>query len=82
MQTLLGRVSEPRRDSGGPFVFSIDHCFQIKGQGSVMTGTVLQGSVSMGDAIELPALKIIKKVKSMQMFHEPVQTIRQVCTSA
>lgn len=25
-----------------PFLFAIDHCFAIKGQGTVMTGTVLQ----------------------------------------
>jgi selenocysteine-specific translation elongation factor len=25
-----------------PFLFAVDHCFSIKGQGTVMTGTVLQ----------------------------------------
>jgi len=55
-----------------PFIFSIDHCFQIKGQGTVLTGTVLSGQVKLGDSIELPALKQEKKVKSMQMFKKPV----------
>jgi selenocysteine-specific elongation factor len=60
-----------------PFMFSIDHCFQIKGQGTVMTGTVLSGQVKVGDTIELPALKQDKKVKSMQMFRKPVQQAKQ-----
>jgi len=28
-----------------PFLFSVDHCFPIKGQGTVLTGTVLQVGV-------------------------------------
>lgn len=51
---------------------AVDHCFSIKGQGTVMTGTILSGSVSLGDNVEIPALKVTKKVKSMQMFHNPV----------
>jgi selenocysteine-specific elongation factor len=37
-----------------------------------MTGTVLSGQVKVGDSIELPNLKVEKKVKSMQMFRKPV----------
>ncbi|KAJ3074618.1 hypothetical protein HK102_005751 [Quaeritorhiza haematococci] len=54
------------------FLCEVDHCFNIKGQGTVMTGTILGGSVSVGDTIEVPVLKIQKKVKSMQMFKKPV----------
>ncbi|KAG2429383.1 hypothetical protein HXX76_011148 [Chlamydomonas incerta] len=57
----------------GCFLFAIDHCFPIKGQGSVLTGTVLQGTVAVNDVIELPALKQTRPVKSMQMFKQPVQ---------
>jgi selenocysteine-specific translation elongation factor len=32
-----------------PFMFSVDHCFPIKGQGTVMTGTVLSGTVQIHD---------------------------------
>lgn len=31
----------------------------------------------MNDTIELPALKLQKQVKSMQMFHKPVSQVRQ-----
>lgn len=41
-----------------------------------MTGTVLSGAVKVGDNIELPSLKVEKKVKSMQMFRKPVQAVK------
>ncbi|KAK8732701.1 hypothetical protein OTU49_006885 [Cherax quadricarinatus] len=62
----------PERESIGPFLYAVDHCFSIRGQGTVMTGTVLQGTVSVNDNIEIPSLMVSKKVKSMQMFRQPV----------
>jgi selenocysteine-specific elongation factor len=41
--TLTSMVPpEIRPPSSKPFLFAIDHCFPIKGQGTVLTGTVLQ----------------------------------------
>jgi selenocysteine-specific elongation factor len=31
------------------FVFAADHCFPVKGQGTVLTGTVLQGQISVNE---------------------------------
>ena len=40
----------PRRLSlDAPLRFAVDHCFAIKGHGTVMTGTVLAGTVSVKD---------------------------------
>ncbi|XP_059879145.1 selenocysteine-specific elongation factor [Delphinus delphis] len=72
IELLTSQISIPRRDPSGPFLMSVDHCFSIKGQGTVMTGTILSGSVSLGDSVEIPTLKVVRKVKSMQMFHTPV----------
>ena len=38
----------------------------------------MQGSVSVGDSIELPALKLSKPIRSMQMFKRPMN---KVCVS-
>merc|ERR1712137_1196025 len=54
------------------FRFSIDHCFSVRGQGTVLTGTVLSGEVRVNQLIEFPDLKLQKKVKSIQMFRKPV----------
>jgi selenocysteine-specific elongation factor len=74
---MRSRVQIPHRDGDGPFLFAIDHCFPIKGQGTVMTGTVLSGSCKLNDVVELPDLRQEKKVKSMQMFKKAVSRIRE-----
>lgn len=58
LQVLKSQAYLPSRDPSGPFLMAVDHCFSIKGQGTVMTGTILSGSVSLGDNVEIPALKV------------------------
>ncbi|XP_075039726.1 selenocysteine-specific elongation factor isoform X2 [Mixophyes fleayi] len=77
MELLKSQAYLPRRDPSGPFLMAVDHCFSIKGQGTVMTGTILSGSVNLNDNVEIPTLKVTKKVKSMQMFHRPVNSAMQ-----
>ncbi|XP_077713729.1 selenocysteine-specific elongation factor isoform X2 [Canis aureus] len=57
IELLTSQISIPTRDPSGPLLMSVDHCFSIKGQGTVMTGTILSGSISLGDSVEIPALK-------------------------
>lgn len=73
IESLTAFSYVPKRDAVGPLIFAVDHCFSIRGQGTVLTGTVLQGAVAINDNIEIPSLKITKKVKSMQMFRKPVE---------
>ena len=60
--TLISTLKEmtfvPNRSPDGKMVFNVDHCFGIKGQGTVMTGTVLQGSVKVGDVSTYTAYTI------------------------
>lgn len=69
---LCAVVPLPQRETTGPLVFSVDHCFAIKGQGTVLTGTVLGGCVQIGDNVEVPDQQLVKKVKAIQMFRKPV----------
>ena len=102
IEVLSQHVFVPERSPDGTFIFSVDHCFPIRGQGTVMTGTVLTGSVAVNDVsgivlshsfshtlslslppsnfaqtVEIPFLKVTKKVKSMQMFRQPAQRASQ-----
>ena len=43
----------------------------------MLTGTVLSGGVKVGDTVELPALGMDKKIKSMQSFKRPVESAMQ-----
>ena len=49
VSTLKDMTYLPNRKGDGNFVFSVDHCFSIKGQGTVLTGTILQGIVKIND---------------------------------
>lgn len=62
-----------RTNAGDEFLFAVDHCFPLRGQGTVLTGTVLHGGARVGDTLELPQLGVTKAIKSMQMFHRPAQ---------
>jgi len=43
MQDLVQAISQyvylPKRSIDGPFCYAIDHCFQLRGKGTVLTGT-------------------------------------------
>lgn len=67
----------PKRNLDLPFIFAVDHCFSIKGQGTICTGTVLQGKINVNDEIEIPLLKEKRKIKSMQMFRIPQNSAGQ-----
>lgn len=74
IQTMISFVSSaPIRNTSLPFLCQIDHCFNISGQGTVLTGTILQGIININDVIDIPALKVQKKVKTIQMFKKSMQ---------
>mmetsp|Transcript_38449 Transcript_38449/g.83528 ORF Transcript_38449/g.83528 Transcript_38449/m.83528 type:complete len:881 (-) Transcript_38449:134-2776(-) len=80
LQLLTSTLRPPTRDDcmTTPFRFSVDHCFPIRGQGTVLTGTVLSGALKVGEEVEFPTLGALqRKVKSMQMFRRKVGMIRQ-----
>ena len=47
--TLIKHLHIPQRNSEGKFLLLIDHCFKIKGKGTIITGTVANGKVKVGD---------------------------------
>ena len=59
------------------FLMLVDHCFALKGKGTVCTGTVLRGSISVGQLVEFPNMGETKKVKSIHIFHEPHESAQQ-----
>ncbi|XP_010746783.2 selenocysteine-specific elongation factor isoform X1 [Larimichthys crocea] len=77
IELLKKQTYLPQRDPGGDLLMAVDHCFSIRGQGTVMTGTILQGSLAVNDTVEIPALKVTKKIKSVQMFRKPVSGAMQ-----
>jgi selenocysteine-specific elongation factor len=77
VKVLKEKLPPPKRVATGPFYFSIDHCFSLRGRGTVLTGTVLSGTASVNDVLEFPALALDRKIKSMQMFKRQVPSVQQ-----
>jgi selenocysteine-specific elongation factor len=64
------------RTSDGLFRLPIDRVFVMKGFGAVVTGTLVSGSLSVGDSVEiLPSLKE-GKVRGIQVHNEVVEMTR------
>ncbi|KRX89904.1 Selenocysteine-specific elongation factor [Trichinella pseudospiralis] len=74
---LVDQVYCPHRSAEGKFLFYVDHCFNVKGQGTVLTGTVISGSVGVKSVVEIPTLNEKRKIKSIQIFHKAVESIAQ-----
>lgn len=79
VSALLSSIPDPRPKrsqlADQSFLFAVDHCFSKSGQGTVLTGTVLSGCIRVGETVEIPQHKLKKKIKSIQMFRNPVDKI-------
>ena len=49
VQVIAENIFLPNRMTEGPLIYAVDHCFGIRGQGTIMTGTILSGKVSLND---------------------------------
>ncbi|NWF96653.1 MAG: selenocysteine-specific translation elongation factor [Candidatus Thorarchaeota archaeon] len=65
---LLTILRPKRRDPAAPLLIPIDHAFLVRGHGTVMTGTVLQGRLRTGDTVELMPQGAVARVRSIQTF--------------
>jgi len=71
---LVDEVEE--KPSDGLFRLPIDRVFTIKGFGTVVTGTILSGEVSLGDEIEILPPGIRGKVRGIQVHKEHLKGAR------
>ena len=62
---------EGRRE--GPAVLHIDRAFTIHGAGTVVTGTLWSGTLSVGDALTLLPAQRPVRVRSLQVHDEPAE---------
>jgi len=78
LTTSGGSAKSSSTNNNNHFYFAIDHCFPIKGMGTVLTGTCLNGAIKVNDIIEFPSLgNLQRKIKSIQMFKRRTLSISQ-----
>ncbi len=60
-----------RRTGGGRFRLAVDRSFSLTGVGTVVTGTVLSGAVSVGDHVKISPAGISARVRSIHAQNRP-----------
>ncbi|WP_018922431.1 selenocysteine-specific translation elongation factor [Salsuginibacillus kocurii] len=72
IQSVLAHV--PPRDVRGAFRLPIDQVFTVHGQGTVVRGTVYEGSIQEGETLTLLPSKERVRGRSLQVHHQAVET--------
>ncbi len=68
LEKLAGEVRE--RPDSGAFRLPVDRAFVIKGFGTVVTGTVISGSLGLGEGVTLSPSGLSSRVRSLQAYGE------------
>jgi selenocysteine-specific elongation factor len=61
------------RSSDGLLRLPIDRIFIMKGFGTVITGTMISGKLSLGDTVEILPSGVEGKVRNLQVYNRPVE---------
>jgi len=56
------------------FRLPIDRAFTLKGLGTIVTGTLVEGEINKGDAIEIFPSHLISKARTIQVHNEAVES--------
>jgi selenocysteine-specific elongation factor len=71
IEGLLKNI-EPKKDTGRPRL-SIDRVFTISGSGTVVTGTLIDGSLSLGQEVEIVPAGLKSRIRGLQTHKEKVE---------
>jgi selenocysteine-specific elongation factor len=63
----------PRRDTNAPRL-PIDRIFTISGFGTVVTGTLLDGKLAVGDEVEIQPSGLSARIRGLQTYKQSVET--------
>ena len=74
LDTIL-KESAPKKDNNEPRL-PIDRIFSLKGFGTIVTGTLLDGSLREGDQVEILPTRIISRIRGIQN-HKKKQQIAE-----
>ena len=72
MDAVDSFIPEPDRDIDKPFLMSIEDVFSITGRGTVVTGSIEQGIIKVGDEVEIVGLRDTQKTvcTGVEMFRK------------
>ena len=67
-------ISTPKREQNGNFRLSVDRCFTLSGIGTVVTGTVFAGKVTIGDKLLVSPAGFEVRVRGIHAQNQIVDT--------
>ena len=72
MEAVDGYVPEPERDIDRPFLLAVEDVFTIQGRGTVATGRVESGQISLNTEVEIVGIRSTRKtvVTGIEMFNK------------
>jgi selenocysteine-specific elongation factor len=65
----------PDRSNDAPAYLPIDRVFALPGHGTIVTGTLMQGRLSLGDQLQIAPAGIAARVRSLHVFGEARKTV-------
>ncbi|AZZ65258.1 elongation factor Tu [Metamycoplasma phocicerebrale] len=78
MDAVDSYIEEPKRETDKPFLMAIEDVFTITGRGTVATGRVERGVLTLNEEVEIVGLKPTKKtvVTGIEMFRKNLKEAR------
>jgi len=71
LDNLAQSIEERSHD--GIFRMPIDRVFTVQGHGTVVTGTMISGTLKVGDEVVVYPKMLSSRVRSIQVYGEPVE---------
>jgi selenocysteine-specific elongation factor len=80
LDELRARIAQalrelPERDARAPVYLPVDRAFTLEGIGTVVTGTLMQGSIDTGDALTLAPSGATTRARSLHVFGKAVARV-------
>jgi selenocysteine-specific elongation factor len=72
-QLLAAAASFKARPARGRFRLAVDRCFSITGAGTIVTGAVMSGQVSVGDSVAISPGGLRTRVRSIHAQNRPAE---------
>ena len=78
LEALIKNIDEfteevEAKDTQGHFRLPVDRVFSVSGFGTVVTGTIISGSIKEGQTIEVYPSKVVSKVRGIQIHDQPAK---------
>ncbi len=77
LKAFLARIAQPGPDRASPipsgknFRLAVDRCFEARGAGLVVTGTIFAGEIRAGEYVGLPGTDLRLRVRALRVHDAP-----------